>query len=164
MERKKNSTFDKAFKCKNQFATLEEFYLFDLRLLNYITKKNMKVIFIIGTGSFIGGVFRYLLSLWIQAKTTSQFPLPTLIVNIIGCFFVGIVIGIFDKGQISNEWKLFFATGILGGFTTFSAFSNETIMLFREGQVSYALLYILASIILGLLATYMAYMLTTINR
>ena len=119
----------------------------------------MKLILLIGTGSFIGGVFRYLLSLLIQAKTTSPFPLPTLMVNIIGCFCIGIVFGIFDKGQISHEWKLFFATGVLGGFTTFSAFSNETIVLFRDGHAGYALLYILASVILGLLATYAAYLL-----
>ena len=119
----------------------------------------MKIILLIGTGSFIGGVFRYLLSLLIQAKTTSPFPLPTLTVNIIGCFLIGIVIGIFDKGQLSQEWKLFFATGVLGGFTTFSAFSNETIILFREGHVGNALLYVAASVVLGLLATYCAYLL-----
>ena len=119
----------------------------------------MKLLFLIGTGSFIGGVFRYLLSLLVQTKTTSQFPLSTLIVNIIGCFFIGIVFGIFDRGQISHEWKLFLTTGVLSGFTTFSAFSNETIILFREGHTGYALLYILASVLLGLLATYIAYLL-----
>ena len=119
----------------------------------------MNLIFIIGIGSFLGGIFRYLLSLLIQLKTTTNFPLGTLTVNIIGCFFIGIVLGIFDKGEISHEWKLFLATGFLGGFTTFSTFSNETFILFREGHVSYALLYIFASILLGLLATYVAYLL-----
>jgi len=119
----------------------------------------MKLILAIGTGSFIGGVFRYLLSMLIQGKTTSQFPLHTLIVNIIGCFFIGTVFGIFDKGQMSYELRLFLATGIMGGFTTFSAFSIETFTLFREGYACYALLYILASVFLGLLATYTAYLL-----
>jgi len=118
----------------------------------------MKIILAIGAGSFIGGVCRYLLSLWIHAKMASQFPLGTLTVNIIGCFFIGIVIGFFDKGLVSHEWKLFLATGVLGGFTTFSAFSIETLTLFREGNSSYALLYILASVLLGLLATYVAYL------
>jgi len=118
----------------------------------------MELILIVGAGSFIGGVFRYLLSLLIQAKTVSQFPSHTLTVNIIGCFFIGVVFGIFDKGRISHEWKLFLTTGILGGFTTFSAFSNETIVLFREGHIGYALLYISASVFLGLLATYVAYL------
>ena len=118
----------------------------------------MKLIFAIGAGSFIGGVFRYLLSLLIQAKTIAHFPLGTLTVNIIGCFFIGIVFGFFDKGQISHEWKLFLATGVLGGFTTFSAFSNETFVLFREGHAGDATLYVLASVLLGLAATYGAYL------
>jgi len=120
----------------------------------------MKIILAIGTGSFIGGVFRYLLSILIQSKTTAQFPLGTLTVNIAGCFFIGIVIGFFDKGQISNEWKLFLATGVMGGFTTFSAFSAETFALFREGYTGYALLYVFCSVILGLLATCIACFLT----
>ena len=119
----------------------------------------MKLIILIGAGSFIGGISRYLLSLLIQARTVSLFPFHTLIVNIVGCFFIGIVLGIFDKGQISYEWKLFFTTGILGGFTTFSAFSSEAFILFKNGNAGYALLYILASVLLGLLATYAAYVL-----
>jgi CrcB protein len=127
--------------------------------LMYTLKMNMKLILVIGAGSFIGGVSRYLLSLLIQAKTTSPFPLHTFTVNIIGCFFIGIVFGIFDKGQISPEWKSFLATGVLGGFTTFSAFSIETFTLFREGYAGYAMLYIVASVFLGLLASYIAYLL-----
>jgi len=120
----------------------------------------MKLILIVGMGSFIGGVFRYLLSLLVQSKTTSPFPLHTLIVNLIGCFFIGFVIGFSDNGHIPHEWKLFLATGLLGGFTTFSAFSSETFILFKEGHTGYALLYILASVLLGLMATYIAYLMT----
>jgi len=122
-------------------------------------KVSMKLVFVIGIGSFLGGVFRYLLSMLITSKTTTHFPLGTLIVNIIGCFFIGIVFGLFDKGQMSNEWKLFLATGVIGGFTTFSAFSNETLVLFREGYVGYAFLYVFASVLIGLFATYVAYLL-----
>jgi CrcB protein len=118
----------------------------------------MKLILAIGAGSFIGGVFRYLLSLFIHSKTVTHFPLGTLTVNIIGCFFIGIVFGLFDKGLVPNEWKLFLATGVLGGFTTFSAFSIETFTLFREGHTGYALLYIFASVLVGLAATYGAYL------
>jgi len=117
----------------------------------------MKIILLIGAGGFIGAVFRYLLSLLIQAKTNTIFPLATLTANIIGCFFIGIIFGVFDKGQMSHELRSFLATGVLGGFTTFSAFSNETFVLLREGHVVYALLYILASVLLGLAATYFAY-------
>ena len=123
----------------------------------------MKIILAISAGSFIGGVFRYLLSVLVQSKTTTHFPLGTLTVNIIGCFFIGIVIGFFDKGQISNEWKLFLATGVIGGFTTFSAFSIETFALFREGHTGYALLYVFGSVIIGLVATCIAYYLVKVN-
>ena len=121
----------------------------------------MKLILAIGAGSCIGGVFRYLLSVLIQSKTTTHFPYGTLTVNIIGCFFIGIVFGFFDKGQISNEWKLFFATGVLGGFTTFSAFSIETLSLFREGYPAYAFFYVFGSVTFGLLASCIAYFLIT---
>jgi CrcB protein len=116
----------------------------------------MKLILLIGAGSFLGGVSRYLLSLAVQPRA-ALFPTGTLAVNITGCLCVGIVFGLFDRGQITHEWRMFLATGFLGGFTTFSAFSNETFMLFRDGQAGYALLYIALSVILGLSATWLAY-------
>ena len=119
----------------------------------------MKIILAIGAGSFLGGIFRYLLSLLIQGKTLSPFPWHTFAANIIGCFFIGIVFGIFDKGEMSHEWRLFLATGVLGGFTTFSAFSIETLMLFRGGYMFYALLYIFSSVLVGLATTFFGYLL-----
>ena len=118
----------------------------------------MKLIIMIGLGSFIGGVGRYLLSVLIQSRAATPFPLGTLAVNLIGCFLIGIVFGFFDRGQVSHEWRLFLATGVLGGFTTFSAFSIETFTLFREGHFAYVVLYVLASVVLGLLATASAYL------
>jgi CrcB protein len=114
----------------------------------------MKIILVIGLGSFIGGISRYLLSRLIQSKFLSSFPYGTLGVNIIGCFLIGIVFGLSDRGNISLEWRLFLATGILGGFTTFSAFSNETVSLLRDGQVWHAFSYVGCSVIIGLLATF----------
>ncbi|MDR2231678.1 MAG: fluoride efflux transporter CrcB [Tannerella sp.] len=124
----------------------------------------MKLLFVVGIGSMLGGIFRYLLSSFVQAKSATVFPLHTLIVNVIGCFFIGIVFGFFDKGQLSHEWRLFLATGLLGGFTTFSAFSNETFILLRDGHAMYALIYVLASVLLGLLATYAAYLIVSSLR
>jgi len=117
----------------------------------------MKLPLLIALGSSLGGISRYLLSTLIQTKTTSPFPIHTLLINLLGCFLIGLVFGLFAKGQISNEWKLFLATGILGGFTTFSAFSMETLTLFKNGYIGYALLYVFASVFLGLLLTYLAY-------
>ena len=114
----------------------------------------MKIILAIGMGSFLGGISRYLLSLYIQQKFSSSFPFGTLVVNIIGCFLIGIILGLTDKGNLTQEWRLFFATGIIGGFTTFSAFSGETINMLQDGQLWYAILYIAVSLIVGLIATF----------
>ncbi len=114
----------------------------------------MKLILAIGTGSFIGGVLRYLLSQFVQTKFLSTFPFGTLSVNIIGCFLIGLVFGLTDRGSLTQEWRLFLATGLIGGFTTFSAFSNETVSLLRDGQFWYATAYISVSVLVGLLATF----------
>src|SRR5450432_1642027 len=114
----------------------------------------MKIILAIGIGSFIGSISRYLLSQFIQNKFLSAFPYGTLGVNVIGCFLIGIVFGLSERGNITLEWRLFLATGVLGGFTTFSAFSNETVSLLRDGQLWNAFTYIISSIFIGLLATF----------
>ncbi|OFX49888.1 MAG: hypothetical protein A2046_16240 [Bacteroidetes bacterium GWA2_30_7] len=114
----------------------------------------MKLIIAIGAGSFIGGVLRYLISQFIQAKFFSTFPIGTLSVNIIGCFVIGLIYGISDRGNMTQDWRLFLATGLMGGFTTFSAFSIETVNMLRDGQLWYVTTYICSSIVLGLLATF----------
>jgi fluoride exporter len=120
----------------------------------------MKLVLAIGTGSFIGGISRYLLSQFIQSKFLSTFPFGTLSVNIIGCFLIGMVFGLSDRGDINQEWRLFLATGILGGFTTFSAFSNETVGMLRDGQHWHALGYVATSVVLGLIATFIGFAIT----
>jgi CrcB protein len=114
----------------------------------------MKIILAIGLGSCIGGITRYLLSQFIQNKFFSSFPYGTLSVNIIGCLLIGIVFGLGERGNITMGWRLFLATGLLGGFTTFSAFSNETISMLRDGQLWHAFTYIACSVVIGLLATF----------
>jgi CrcB protein len=110
----------------------------------------------VGAGGFLGAVSRYLLSLAVQPRGT-VFPVGTLAVNILGCLCIGLVFGLFDRGGLSAEWRVFLATGFLGGFTTFSAFSNETFMLLRDGHAAYALLYVGGSVVLGLLATWLGW-------
>jgi CrcB protein len=117
----------------------------------------MKILLLIGTGSFIGGIFRHLLSQFIQTKLLSTFPFGTLVVNIIGCFAIGLVFALSERTNITLEQRVFFATGICGGFTTFSAFSNETFGLLRNGQFWYATVYIAASVLLGIFATFIGY-------
>ncbi|MCC6462912.1 MAG: fluoride efflux transporter CrcB [Saprospiraceae bacterium] len=114
----------------------------------------MKLILIIGAGSFIGGVARYLLGQWVQAKAATAFPYGTLAVNVLGCLAIGLVLGWSVRHSPPVEWRFFLATGFCGGFTTFSTFSNETLALLREGQTAAASAYVVASLALGLLATW----------
>lgn len=120
----------------------------------------MRILLLIGLGSFLGGIGRYLLTIYIQARFLSSMSYGTIAVNIIGCFLIGIVFGIAEKANIPSEWRFFLATGILGGFTTFSSFSYETVALLREQQYWYAFFNVGISIFLGLAATVVGILLT----
>lgn len=115
----------------------------------------MKAVLLIGSGGFIGSILRYLTSLVVQNKVLSTFPFGTLVVNITGCLIIGVIFAFSERGLMNPDWRMFLATGICGGFTTFSAFSNETMGLIRDGQALYAFGYISASVVLGLLATFL---------
>ncbi len=117
----------------------------------------MRILLAIGTGSFIGGMLRYLLSQFIQERALHSFPVGTFTVNILGCLAIGIVFGFSDRGFLNQETRLFLATGLLGGFTTFSAFSNETFLMLRDGQYIYAFLYVAGSLMIGFAATFLGY-------
>lgn len=116
---------------------------------------------IIGAGSFLGGVSRFLVSRVIQDSTGSAFPFGTLTVNILGCLIIGIVYGLAERGTIiTPEMRLFLAVGFCGGFTTFSAFAAENIALLRDGNVFWFALYAAVSVFLGVLATWSGSVLT----
>ncbi|MBW6491745.1 MAG: fluoride efflux transporter CrcB [Lentimicrobium sp.] len=122
-----------------------------------------KIILFIGSGSFLGGIARYLLSRGIQNSVITSFPLGTFWVNILGCFLIGLIYGLSDRGTpMSNELRLFLAVGFCGGFTTFSTFSNENLALLRDGSILYFSLYAGLSVFLGLLATFGGHALTKI--
>lgn len=118
----------------------------------------IKNILLVGAGGFIGSILRY--SVWLATKPTG-FPLNTLLVNIAGSFFIGLLMGMgLRNEQLGAQWKLFLATGICGGFTTFSAFSLENMGLLQQGRYAAALLYISASILLGIGATFLGFKLS----
>ena len=86
-----------------------------------------------------------------------SFPWGTMAVNIAGCFLIGLLSGLSLGGNISPTTKLVLVTGFCGGFTTFSTFMNENLMLGRDGSILSAVLYTLASLVLGLLAVILGY-------
>ena len=121
----------------------------------------IKNLLLVGLGGSIGSMARYAASLLIQSKS---FPFATLSVNVIGSFIIGLVFALSIKeAAVSNNWKLFLATGICGGFTTFSAFSVENMELLQNGKTGMALTYIMLSIVLGILATFLGYQLILKN-
>ena len=103
----------------------------------------------IGCGSFIGGAARYLIS--VAMKTMSKgFPWGTLAVNLVGCLVIGLLWGFFSKtSSEGNTWALFLMVGVCGGFTTFSTFSKEALIMLQSGNIVGLLSYIGVSVIAG---------------
>lgn len=103
-------------------------------------------------GSGIGGVLRYGVNLC-AARWGALFPWATLLVNVVGCFAMGLVAGwLVTRGPSGQAWRLFMATGVLGGFTTFSAFSLEVLQLWERNQPGQAVVYVLASVCVSIVA------------
>jgi fluoride exporter len=107
--------------------------------------------FIVFIGSGIGGVARHLFNGWLMKAVGTEFPLGILAINVIGSSAMGLVAGWFAfKGHASQEVRLMLTTGILGGFTTFSAFSLDVALLYERGQPWLAATYVLTSVILSI--------------
>lgn len=113
-------------------------------------------------GGFFGAITRYSIGEWIQ--TANGFPLGTLLINLLGCFLLSWILTVITiKKPISVKFTLFIGTGFIGSFTTFSTFSVETNLLFHNGLVVYGVIYILVSIIFGILLAYLGFKLAYIN-
>lgn len=107
----------------------------------------MKEIVIVAAGGAFGSALRYLTAMLMLRLTGATFPWGTLIINIVGCFAMGLFIELLARRfGASNELRLLVATGVLGGFTTFSSFSLEVAVLWERGMASAALAYVLASV------------------
>ena len=105
---------------------------------------------LIGCGSFIGGAARYIISVAMKAMSKG-FPWGTLIVNLVGCLVIGLLWGFFSKNSSeSSSWALFMIVGICGGFTTFSTFSKEALMMLQAGNFISLLAYVTISVIAGI--------------
>ena len=110
----------------------------------------MRSSLIIFVGAGVGGVLRHLLNAWIMRLAGLEFPLGILTINVIGSTAMGLVAGWFAfKGHAPQDVRLFLTTGILGGFTTFSAFSLDAAILYERGQLGLAVVYVVASVALS---------------
>ena len=120
----------------------------------------VKTLLFIGAGSFAGGIARFLLSRLIQSNVSSGFPWGTLAVNVAGCLAIGLLYGLFERGQLMNDGlRLFLTVGFCGGFTTFSTFIHENYALLGGQNLLQAAGYALLSFVLGMLAAHLGHLL-----
>ena len=115
----------------------------------------IKNFLIVGLGGAVGSMLRYAVQKIFQVQSAATFPTGTLLVNIAGCFLIGILWSMISRSLTWNEeMKLLLMTGFCGGFTTFSAFTLEGIGLLKENKTVLFVIYLTASVLGGLLATF----------
>jgi fluoride exporter len=121
----------------------------------------IKHFLLVGIGGFFGSIARYWVSHLNLSISFFSIPVGTLLVNIAGSFIIGFLTGISEKSSLlTTEWRLLLMVGICGGFTTFSSFTNENMVLIHNGQILTVFLYTGLSIFLGFAAVYLGYTIT----
>lgn len=112
---------------------------------------------VIGLGAAVGANLRYFLGLFVSKVVSHPLPLGTLIVNMVGSFLIGLVLGVSEARGWGHGWTLFMTVGLLGGFTTFSAFSGENLSLVQRGRVDLFVAYGMGSVLCGLLLAWLGW-------
>jgi CrcB protein len=115
--------------------------------------------FVIAAGGGLGAIARHYLATVVTTRvaTWTPFPAGTMTVNVIGCLLAGLVIGATTRAPLSVEARTFLTVGVLGGFTTFSAFGADTFVLVQSGAASTAVAYVLASVTISLAAVWVGF-------
>ena len=109
----------------------------------------LEVLFV-ALGGAIGSVARYLLGGWFAARFGAAFPYGTFVINVTGSFIIGLFLAYAqDRVSLSPYWRLFFAVGFVGGYTTFSTFEYESVRLFQDGEMLLGALYLMGSVVTG---------------
>jgi len=115
----------------------------------------MKMIAAIAFGGAVGSVLRYAIAGWVTRFGGGEFPLGTLFVNVAGSFVMGLFAALFaTRWQLGAEARALLTTGLLGGFTTFSAFSLDAALLFERGEGLQAAVYVAASVALSIMGLF----------
>lgn len=118
----------------------------------------MNQFLLVGLGGAVGSMLRFLIQ---RQFNHPSFPYGTIAVNMVGCFTIGLLWAFFTKGNISDATRLLLITGFCGGFTTFSAFTQEGLQMLQQARFGLFFIYTLASVAAGLLATFAGYKLIT---
>jgi len=118
---------------------------------------------IVGSGGFVGSALRFTTASWVQRLLPqSALPVGTLAVNVVGCLLIGLIAGVADhRWELSHGIWLFMVVGVLGGFTTFSAFSHEVFMLGAGGHRLHAMIHVATHLVLGIGAAWLGYAIAT---
>jgi CrcB protein len=119
----------------------------------------VKQALIVGLGGFMGSVGRYKLGgIILHHSAAWRFPLSTFVVNVLGCFLIGVLAALVEhRDMFSADTRLFLFTGLLGGFTTFSAFGYEGVFLIRRGEIAVAAAYAGLSVLCGFIAVWLGF-------
>jgi CrcB protein len=117
----------------------------------------MKSIIFVALGGALGAVLRYLFSVLLKDYTQVQFPINTFLVNAIGCFCIGLCYALFLNNNHFDTIKLLLIFGILGGFTTYSSFAFETVLMFKKQLFKQAFTYIFLSNITCIAFAYLGF-------
>jgi CrcB protein len=129
--------------------------------LHLLKQQMSKAWILVGIGGLLGSISRYAMASFITNTFPYSFPIGTFIVNIIGCLLIGVFYGLADQfGWLSPEWRIFLTTGFCGGFTTFSSFAYENILLLQRAEFASFAWYSIGSFTVGLLAVFSGLLIT----
>lgn len=121
-------------------------------------------VLLIAIGGAVGSVCRYLLSAAVLRTLGTLFPAGTFVVNVVGCVIFGAITGLaMERITLTPELRAFLLAGVLGGFTTFSSYMNESVVLVREGQFAWAALNLGGQVVVGFLAFWSAFSLASLK-
>jgi len=112
-------------------------------------------VLLVALGGAIGSAARYLVGAFVANRFGPDFPWGTFIVNVSGSFFIGVILSLVGGGQLPAGARLFLAVGVMGGYTTFSTYSNETLQLVQGGEVGAAMFNALGQVVAGFIGVYL---------